>query len=111
MRRMQAIIAGLLLSGVAVGGEVYVTRDASGNPVYTDRPATLPAEKLGVRSNTTDPAEVQARYDEQMKKYAADSDSSAKAKSQAPRPPRRASSPPRTAPSAAWKPAVATRRP
>jgi hypothetical protein len=83
MRRMQAIIAGLLLSGVAVGGEVYVTRDASGNPVYTDRPATLPAEKLGVRSNTTDPAEVQARYDEQMKKYAADSDSSAKAKSQA----------------------------
>jgi hypothetical protein len=83
MRRMQAIIAGLLLSGVAVGGEVYVTRDASGNPVYTDRPATLPAEKLGVRSTTTDPAEVQARYDEQMKKYAADSESSAKAKSQA----------------------------
>ena len=83
MRRMLTIIAGLMLSGVATGGEVYVTRDAKGNPIYTDRPATLPAEKLGVRSNSTDPAEVQARYDEQMKKYAADSDSSAKAKSQA----------------------------
>jgi hypothetical protein len=83
MRRMQAIIAGLLLSSVAMGGEVYVTRDASGNPVYTDRPATLPAEKLGVRSNTTDPAEVQARYDEQMKRYAADSDSASKARAEA----------------------------
>ena len=83
MRRMQAIIAGLLLSGVALGGEVYVTRDAKGNPVYTDRPDSLPAEKLDVQSGTTDPVEVQARYDEQMKKYAADSESSAKAKAQA----------------------------
>ena len=83
MRRMHAILAGLLLSGVAVGGEVYVTRDAKGNPVYTDRPATLPAEKLGVQSTTTDPAEVQARYDEEMKKYSADSDAATKARAQA----------------------------
>ena len=83
MRRMHAILAGLLLSGVAVGGEVYVTRDAKGNPVYTDRPDTLPAEKLGVKSTTTDPAEVQARYDEEMKKYSADSDAAAKARAQA----------------------------
>lgn len=82
MRRMQAIIAGLLLSGVALGGEVYVTRDAKGNPVYTDRPDTLPAEKLDVHSSTTDPAEVQTRYDEQMKKYAADGDAAAKSKAQ-----------------------------
>ena len=83
MRRMQAIIAGLLLSSVAMGGEVYVTRDAKGNPVYTDRPATLPAEKLDVRSGTTDPAEVQARYEDEMKKYATDSEASAKARAQA----------------------------
>lgn len=83
MRRMQAIIAGLLLSGVAVGGEVYVTKDAKGNPVYTDRPDTLPAEKLDVQSGTTDPVEVQARYDDQMKKYAADSESAAKAQARA----------------------------
>jgi len=83
MKRMQAIIAGLLLSGVAVSGEVYVTKDASGNPVYTDRPATLPAEKLGVQSTSTDPAEVQARYDEEMKKYSADSEATAKARAQA----------------------------
>lgn len=83
MRRMQAFIAGLLLSGVALAGEVYVTRDASGNMVYTDRPATLPAEKIGVRSNSTDPAEVQSRYDEQMQKYAVDRDAAAKSKAQA----------------------------
>lgn len=83
MKRMHAILAGLLLSGVAVGGEVYVTRDASGNPVYTDRPATLPAEKLGVKSSSSDPAEVQARYDDEMKKYSADSDAAAKARAQA----------------------------
>jgi len=80
---MQAIIAGLLLSGVALGGEVYVTKDAKGNPVYTDRPATLPAEKLDVQSGTTDPVEVQARYDEQMKKYATDTESAEKSKTQA----------------------------
>jgi hypothetical protein len=80
---MQAIIAGLLLSSVAMGGEVYVTRDAKGNPVYTDRPATLPAEKLDVRSGATDPAEVQARYDDEMKKYATDSEASEKARAQA----------------------------
>lgn len=83
MKRMQLIIAGLLLSGVAIGGEVYVTRDASGNPIYTDRPATLPAEKLDVRSGTTDPVEVQARYDEQMKKYATDTESAEKTRAQA----------------------------
>lgn len=83
MRRMQAIIAGLLLSSVAMGGEVYVTKDAKGNPVYTDRPATLPAEKLDVQSGTTDPVEVQARYDDQMKKYSTDSDAAAKARAQA----------------------------
>lgn len=83
MSRMLAIIAGLLVGGVAMGGEVYVTRDANGNPVYTDRPATLPAEKLGVQSSSTDPAEVQARYDEEMKKYAAESEAFDKASTQA----------------------------
>ena len=46
-----------------------MTRDAQGNPVYTDIPAALPAEKVGIRSNSTDPAEVQSRYDSQMKQY------------------------------------------
>jgi len=83
MRRMLTIIAGLMLSGVAVGGEVYMTRDAKGNPIYTDRPDSLPAEKLDVRSGTTDPVEVQARYDEQMKKYATDTESAEKSKTKA----------------------------
>ena len=51
---------------------MYVTKDAKGNPVYTDVPATLPAEKVGIKSSSTDPAEVQKRYDASMKQYAAD---------------------------------------
>jgi hypothetical protein len=72
MNSMLKIVAGLVLAGVAWGGEVYVVTDAQGNRMYTDRPQTLPAERVGVRSSSTDPAEVQARYDEQMKRYAAD---------------------------------------
>ncbi len=72
MNSMLKIVAGLVLAGVAWGGEVYVVTDAQGNRVYTDRPQTLPAERIGVRSSSTDPAEVQARYDEQMKRYAAE---------------------------------------
>jgi len=72
MNSMLKIVAGLLLAGVASGGEVYVVTDAQGNRVYTDRPQTLPAERIGVHSSSTDPAEVQARYDEQMRRYATD---------------------------------------
>ena len=58
---MRAIM--LLAAGRAGGrrraGEVYVTRDAQGNPVYTDTPQTIPAQKLDVRTSSTDPAQVQ----------------------------------------------------
>ena len=40
---------------------MYVVTDAKGNRVYTDRPQTLPAQKAGIQSTPTDPAEVQAR--------------------------------------------------
>jgi hypothetical protein len=72
MNRTGALAVGLLLACTAGAGEVYVTKDAKGNPVYTDVPATLPAEKVGIRSTSTDPTEVQKRYDSQMKQYAAD---------------------------------------
>lgn len=72
MKLVVAIAAGVLLTCAAGAGEVYVTRDAKGTPIYTDTPATLPAEKVGIRSTSTDPAEVQKRYDEQMKQNAQD---------------------------------------
>lgn len=69
MKRLVALAAGVVLAWTAGAGDVYVTRDAKGNPVYTDTPATLPAEKVGIRSKSTDPSEVQSRYDSQMKQY------------------------------------------
>jgi hypothetical protein len=53
----------------ASAGEVYVTKDAQGRPIYTDRPDSLPAERVGVASRQTDPADVKKRYDEEMKQY------------------------------------------
>ena len=66
-------VATLLMVAAGVqAGEVYKTTDAQGRPVYTDKPPSLPAEKLNVQSATTDVVEVQKRYDAQMAKYAAE---------------------------------------
>jgi hypothetical protein len=69
---MMLLLAATLLAGTAGAGDVYVSRDAKGNVIYTDTPQTVPAQKLEIRSSSTDPAQAQARYDEQMKQYAAD---------------------------------------
>jgi hypothetical protein len=62
-------VATLLLATAVYAGEVYKTSDEKGHPVYTDKPPTLPAERLDVRSASTDVVEVQKRYDDQMKLY------------------------------------------
>jgi hypothetical protein len=72
------LLAGMALAGEVLAGEVYVTRDKHGNPEYTDKPATIPARIVGVSSSTSDPAEVQARFSEQMKKYAAEDEARAR---------------------------------
>jgi hypothetical protein len=79
MKPTVTLLTALLLAGLAQAGEVYVTRDAQGNPVYTDTPQSIPAQRLGIRSSTSNPAETQARYDEQMKQYAAADEASKKA--------------------------------
>jgi len=79
MRPTMLLLAMALLAGPADAGDVYVSRDAKGNVIYTDTPQTIPAQKLDVRSASSDPAQVQARYDEQMKRYAADDAADAKA--------------------------------
>jgi hypothetical protein len=72
MKPIVSILAGLLLAGVVLAGEVYVTTDAKGNRVYTDRPDKLPANKVGIESKSTDPAEADARYNEEMERYASE---------------------------------------
>jgi hypothetical protein len=59
MKSSVCVLAALLLAGVALAGEVYVTRDTQGNAVYTDKPETIPAERVGMHSSSSGPAEVQ----------------------------------------------------
>jgi len=72
MKPTLTFVVALLLAAGAQAGDVYVTKDAKGNPVYTDTPQTLPAEKVGIASASTDPAVVQKRYSDTMSQYAKD---------------------------------------
>jgi hypothetical protein len=71
MKPMLTILAGLLLAGAAQGGDVYVVTDAQGNRSYTDRPQTLPAERVDVHVSETNAADA-ARAAQQMERAAAD---------------------------------------
>jgi hypothetical protein len=69
----------LALGGVAQAGDVFISKDAQGRPIYTDRPDTLPAQRLDVKSSSTDVVAVKARAAEQQAQYAAASKASAEA--------------------------------
>ena len=56
MKPLATLLAGLLLAGAAIAGDVYVTRDAKGNLIYTDTPQSLPAQKLAIQGQGADPA-------------------------------------------------------
>ena len=73
------LLTAVALAGTAGAGEVYVTKDANGQLIYTDTPQTVPAQKLDVHTTSTDPAQVQARYSDEMKKFAQDDAAAAKA--------------------------------
>jgi hypothetical protein len=70
MKRTCTLLIALLLVGVVQAAEVYRTTDPKGQPIYTDRPDRLPAEKLDIASRSTDVVEVKSRYDAEMKRYA-----------------------------------------
>ncbi len=81
--KLPFILVTLMLAAAASAGDVYRTTDQQGRPVYTDKPPTLPAQRMHVESSTTDVVEAKQRYDEQMKRLAesdrADSDKAAQA--------------------------------
>lgn len=58
----------LLLGGTAAGSDIYKYTDANGNVLYTDKPATLPAERLNIESKSTDPSAVQAQQEAEAKR-------------------------------------------
>jgi hypothetical protein len=69
MQKLLLLVASLLVLGSAQASEVFVTKDAQGRPIYTDRPESLPAQKVHVASQTTDTVAVQQQYDDKMKSY------------------------------------------
>jgi hypothetical protein len=56
MKAMAMLLSGLLLSATAGAGDVYVTKDAQGHPVYTDTPQAVPAQKVDIRTSSSEPA-------------------------------------------------------
>jgi len=72
MKALLTVATLLLAAAGANAGEVYKSTDAQGRPIYTDKPPTLPAQRLNVQSATTDVVEVQKRYEAEMKQYAAE---------------------------------------
>jgi hypothetical protein len=51
-----------------VAADVYKFKDDKGNVLYTDKPATLPAERLNIQSQKTDTVAVQTRAQDEMKR-------------------------------------------
>lgn len=82
MRHIATILTGLLAAGTALAGDVYVTKDAQGNPVYTDTPQSIPAQKLDVRTASTDDAAVAQHYSAEMAQYAKDDKAAAASQKQ-----------------------------
>ena len=82
MRPIATLVAGLLVSGAAAAGDVYVTKDAQGNLIYTDTPLTVPAKKVDIHSDSTNPDTVEQRYSSEMSQYAKDNQAAAKSQAQ-----------------------------
>jgi len=79
MKAFVTVATLLLAVAGAHAGDVYKTTDAQGRPVYTDKPPSLPAQRLNVNTASTDVVEVQKRYDAQMKQYTETDKASAEA--------------------------------
>ncbi|HEU4655164.1 MAG TPA: DUF4124 domain-containing protein [Steroidobacteraceae bacterium] len=61
-------LAASVLMAVQSHADVYKYKDDKGNVLYTDKPATLPAERLNVQSQKTDVVAMQARQEADMKR-------------------------------------------
>jgi hypothetical protein len=60
--------AAVVLAAGPVAADVYKFKDDQGNVLYTDKPSTLPAERLNIQSQKTDTVAVAARQQEEMKR-------------------------------------------
>ncbi len=83
MHRLLLLVTSLLVLGSAQASEVFVTKDAQGRPTYTDRPDSLPAQKVNVATKSTDPVAVQQQSTEEMKSQSEADKTKAEASKQA----------------------------
>src|SRR4051794_17682846 len=60
--------AAAVLAAGPVAADVYKFKDDKGNVLYTDKPSTLPAERLNIQSQKTDVVAVQSRQQQEMKR-------------------------------------------
>jgi len=82
MKAIFTLIAGVLIAAAAQGGDVYVVTDAQGNRIYTDKPQTLPAERVNVATSETtaaDAARAQQRMDSYSEQLTTDAEKQAQA--------------------------------
>src|ERR1044072_1001067 len=63
--------AAAVLTAGPVAADVYKFKDDKGNVLYTDKPSTLPAERLSSHPQKTDSVAVQTRQQEEMKRMQA----------------------------------------
>lgn len=68
MLRSTLFALALIIAASAVQADVYKYVDPQGRVQYTDKPQTLPAERLNMRSQKTDTVALQARTEEERKR-------------------------------------------
>lgn len=68
LRYSMTLMVVLALGAGVASADVYKFTDEKGNVLYTDKPATLPAERLNVQSKKTDVVAVQARQEAEAKR-------------------------------------------
>jgi hypothetical protein len=68
LRSTLSVLALTLVATAAVHADVYKYVDPQGRVQYTDKPHTLPAERLNVRSQKTDTVATQSRADAERKR-------------------------------------------
>ena len=77
MHRIAVIALAALATGVtAQAAEVFVTKDAQGRPIYTDRPESLPAQRVDIATQKTN---IVTAPQLETKPYAADEKAQAEA--------------------------------
>jgi hypothetical protein len=61
-------VAACVLTAQSACADVYEYKDEKGNKLYTDKPRTLPAQRIDIKTQKTDTVAVQARQEADMKR-------------------------------------------